>query len=418
MSPRIAYVVKVYPRLSETFIVNEILALEAQGADVSVYSLNPPKDGRFHERLGRVRASVTYLPAMGQAQLLETATEDAALLAPHREMLGRHVWSALESGDLSALRTLGKGLALARELRAAPVDHIHAHFATSAAEAAGIAATLTGLPFSFTAHAKDIYVHDYVDQALRERLEAARFCVTVCDANAAYLRDLAPQARIERVYNGLDLEEFAVPDLSGRSSATILSVGRLVPKKGLDTLLLACAELARRGVPFRCDLAGTGPEEAALRAMIADLELEPRVRLLGAISNEEARRRMGGAAVFALPARITDDGNRDALPTVLLEALATGTPVVSTPVTGIPEIVGEDEAGRLVPPDDPERLADALQELLASTDDRALYGRRGRARAERLFNGAHSARRLLDLFTGTATPAPQPSQVLDAAALR
>jgi glycosyltransferase involved in cell wall biosynthesis len=398
----VGYVLKVYPRHSETFIVNEILELERQGTRVTIFALNPPREGRFHEKLARVRADVHYLPNLTTHELLELLAAKAHELRGIRERLTHAVWQVVESGDLERMKLVAKAVALQLWLRRADVAHLHAHFATSATDVARLAAGFADLPFSFTAHAKDIYCTESAIASLRERMLAARFVVTVCDANRSHLESIAPDARVHRIYNGLDLDEFRPSSRTANAVPEILGVGRLVPKKGFDTLLAACATLSGRGVPFRCRIVGAGPEQAALEAMSGSLGLNGRVSLTGPLANERVRDLMSGADVVALPARVAGDGNRDALPTVLLEALALATPVVSTPVTGIPEIVGDGVAGELVPPDSPERLADALQRLLRDPGDRRMRGAAGRERAELLFDGRVNVGRLLQLFQGSA----------------
>jgi glycosyltransferase involved in cell wall biosynthesis len=400
----VGYVLKVYPRHSETFIVNEILELERRGARVTVFSLNPPREGRFHERLARVQADVHYLPNPTTHELLELLAANAAALRGIRGRLAEAVWQVIDRGDVERIKLVAKAVTLHLALRRTDVAHLHAHFATSATDVAALAARFSDLPFSFTAHAKDIYLGANDVHSLGERMSMARFVVTVCDANRRHLQAIGPDdARVHRIYNGLDLEEFRPRPRRLNAVPEILGVGRLVPKKGFDTLLRACAVLAGRGVPFRCRIVGAGPERDALEAAVGELGLDGRVELTGPLANERVRDLMASADVVALPARIADDGNRDALPTVLLEALALGTPVVSTPVTGIPEIVGDGVAGELVPPDSPDRLADALQCLLRDPAACRARGAAGRERAERLFDGRTNVGRLLDLFRESVT---------------
>ncbi|MGQ0723334.1 MAG: glycosyltransferase [Candidatus Eiseniibacteriota bacterium] len=399
----VGYVLKVYPRHSETFIVNEILQLEQRGARVTVYSLNPPREGRFHEKLARVQAEVTYLPNLTTHELLELLAANPAALREIRGRLAEAVWQVIERGDVERMKLVAKAVALHLALRRTDVAHLHAHFATSATDVASLAAGFSDLPFSFTAHAKDIYLSANDVSSLGEHMRAARFVVTVCDANRRHLEAIGPdEARVHRIYNGLDLEEFLPGPRLANAVPEILAVGRLVPKKGFDTLLRSCAVLAGRGIPFRCRIVGAGPERDALEALSEDLRLGGRVDFTGPLSNERVRQLMASSDVVALPARIADDGNRDALPTVLLEALALGTPVVSTPVTGIPEIVGDGVAGELVPPDSPDRLADALHRLLRDPAACRARGTAGRERAERLFDGRANVGLLLDLFRESA----------------
>lgn len=421
----VGYVLKVYPRLSETFIVNEILELERQGARVTVFSLRLPEEGRFHEKLARVAADVVYLPALTTHDLAAFAVERAAELAPARRRLGGALWDIVSSGDVRRLKYFAQAVALHLEATRRGVQHLHAHFATSSTAVAALASELSGIPFSFTAHAKDIYLDAHDLSLLEDRLRRARFAVTVCDANLRHLRATFGDAgRVERIYNGLDLAELTPPAAKDVNDVpVILGVGRLVPKKGFDTLLDACALLARGGTAFRCRIVGEGPGRAALEDQVRALGLERHVELTGALPNGSVHRMIAGADVMALPCRVADDGNRDALPTVLLEALALGIPVVSTPVTGIPEIAG-DGAGALVPPDNPAALVAELRRFLADPALRTACGTAGRARVERLFDVRRNVARLHELFRESAAGAARASdaaateEALHAASLR
>lgn len=397
----VGYVLKMYPRLSETFIVNEILQLERLGARVTIYSLRAAREGRFHEKLSRVKADVIYLDDRTPVDLLRHVARHRERLEGARDVLAEMLWNEITASDSPSVKLVGKAIDVADDAAARGIDHLHAHFATSAADVARGASRLSGIPYSVTAHAKDIYLDAHDPDRLRSRLRDGAFVVTVCDANRAWIDSVAGEgARVRRIYNGLDLEEFAPRDRRPDGTLRILGVGRLVPKKGFDTLVRSCASLARRGVPFDCRIAGDGEEGDALRRLVAGEGMESHVRFLGPLPNERVREEMHAADVMALPCRITDDGNRDALPTVLLEALALELPFVSTPVTGIPEIAGDEEGGLLVPPDDPEALAEALAALHADPERRLALGRAGRGRALALFDGRRSAADLLSLFRG------------------
>jgi len=364
--PKIAYVVKRYPRFSETFIVNEILAHEAAGWELEIFSLRPPEDTHFQNAISRVRAPVTYLRTEG----LQLDDFWALAARVEREMPG--AWSVMGEGLAggASIRDVCKAVFLAQAARARGLAHLHAHFATSAATVARLAAKLTGLPFTFTAHAKDIF-HESVDPAdLRAKLRDAAAVVTVSDFNVAHLRETfgADAARVRRVFNGLDLALFPYAAPVERPPR-IVAVGRLVEKKGFGDLVEACALLAARGCRFEALIVGSGEEEAALRAKIERTGLQGRVVMAGPRPQSEIIHLVQESAVMAAPCVVGRDGNRDGLPTVLLESMALGTPVVSTAVTGIPEVVRDGETGLLVAESSPAELADALERLL---DDAAL----------------------------------------------
>jgi colanic acid/amylovoran biosynthesis glycosyltransferase len=391
---RIGYVLKRFPRFSETFILNELLALQGQGVQVQVFSLLTPPDERRHARLADLRAPVTYLAKSSGKQRPVIAKDDAALFA---------------GNDEKAIASLqAKAAEVARLAKDAGITHLHAHFASDAATVALLAARIIGGTFSFTAHARDIY-HTYVtpeaDAAKRQaKLREAAFVVTVSDFNAAYLRKLCPEAagHIHRLYNGIDLSLFApsAASVPGR----ILAVGRLVEKKGFAFLIEACAILHARGVVFECQIIGDGPLQDQLGQQITELGLNGQVQLLGPMPQEDLANTFGTASVAVLPCIVTADGDRDGLPTVLLEAMAKALPVVTTTVTGGPEIVAQGETGFLCQPGDALSLADALQDVLAAPFRARAMGAAGRLRAERLFDLSTNVAALATHFAGVTAP--------------
>ena len=383
---RVAYVLKVYPRYSETFILNELLAHERAGVPLEIFSLRPPGDGRFHEAIGLVRAPVSYVPSSNLgAERLWTGLQETARELPA-------TWDALADPAGADARDAAQALSLALEVRRRGVNHLHAHFASAAGRVARLAARIAEATYSVTAHAKDIF-HESVDPAaLRAVLDDATAVVTVSDFNVAHLRELAPAARIERVYNGLDLERYAYTD-PGARPLRVLAVGRLIEKKGFGDLVDACARLAAAGRPVRCDIVGEGELRDVLAARIAAHGLERQVRLLGQLTQDEVRTAIAGSAVLAAPCVVAGDGNRDGLPTALLEAMALGTPCVSTPVTGIPEAIEHERTGLLVGQRAPAALAAALARLLEEPALRSRLAAAARARVEADFelgrNSAH-----------------------------
>lgn len=397
---RTGYVLKVYPRFSETFVVSELRALEATGADLEVVSLRPPTDGRFHAELAQVRAPVTYL-----THPLRRAVDLWALLASARSRLPRLTDALPDLLDVP-VSDAAQAVELALLVQDRGLDHLHAHFGSVATTVARLAARLTGIPYTFTAHAKDIYWEGVEGEDLRRKLRDAAATVTVSDYNLDHLRAAFGQDadRVVRVYNGLDLARFRPSDPSDRP-ARIVAVGRLVEKKGFDVLVDACALLAARGRPVDAVVVGGGALEGELRARVAERALTGAVRLLGPLPQDDVRRVVADSAVLAAPCVIGADGNRDGMPTVVLEAMALGTPVVATPVTGMPEAVREGETGLLVPERDAPALADALARLL---DDGALRRRlatAARTLVEAEFSSARQARQLATLFDRVRTDA-------------
>ena len=391
---RIAYVVKRYPRFSETFIVNEILAHEAAGVAVEVFALYPPNDTHFQDAIARVRAPVTYLTAEG----LRAADLWGAIQQAGAEVPG--LWNHLDLGRGSDARAVYQGALLARELRRRRITHVHAHFATIAAEVARLGATWAGVPYSVTAHAKDIFHESVTSLGLRRVLGDAARVVTVSNHNVDHLTsEVGLDARsVTRIYNGLDLSRFAWqaprPDLPPH----IISVGRFVEKKGLADLVQACALLRSRGVAHRCTLVGGGPLEGSLRDLVAKLGLEEVVHFAGPRPQAEVIAMVRGASLFAAPCRVADDGDRDGLPTVLLEAMALGTPVVATDVVGIPEIVRHGDTGLLVPEGDIDALATAFAQLLGAPSQRMRLSAGARSLIEASFDVERNAAALRDVF--------------------
>lgn len=390
---RIGYVLKMYPRFSETFVLTELLQLQEQGVDFEVFSLRKPADGRFHQALARMTAPVTYVGSAAVRSADLWAALGAARSLPGWDEHHGELW-AVEVGDAA------QALELAELVLTRGITHLHAHFASVSARVARLTALLAGITYSVTTHAKDIF-HDDVDpEDLRRTLSDARTVVAISDYNAAHLTARFPAIadRIVLVRNGLDLTEFVfVPGAAARPRR-IAAIGRLVTKKGFADLLHATALLVARGDDVTVDLVGTGELAGDLGELVTALGLTDRVVLHGAQPQHRVREIVTGAAVLAAPCIVAADGNRDGLPTVLLEAMALGTPCISTPVTGIAEAVRHEQTGLLVPPGDPVSLAMALQRLL---DDRELGERlalAARDLVEQDYDTARQVRRLTATF--------------------
>lgn len=385
---QIAYVLKMYPRFSETFIVNEILELERQDVDVRIYSLRKPDDGRFHASLARVKAGVIYVPQYPQMEPERVQRTHELVCQAFPETYGALRAEVEARQDEFLFKRFVQAGVIAAHLLQHPVDALHAHFASSATRVAAYVHRMIGLPYSFTAHAKDIF-HDEVNpESLRTKMRDARFVVTVSDFNQAYLQGLLNGGKgdVRRLYNGIDLRTFAPDPAVRREPGLILSVGRLVEKKGFEDLIRACAWLREGQVEFRCEIIGTGERREALKALIAELDLEQHVTLVGPRSQDEVLRAYRRATVFALPCIVASDGNRDGLPTVLLEAMAVGLPVVSTRLVGVPEIVEHGVDGLLVEPGDSAALAASLTRVLRDGELRDNLSHAGRRKVGQRFD--------------------------------
>jgi glycosyltransferase involved in cell wall biosynthesis len=281
------------------------------------------------------------------------------------------------------------------------VAHLHAHFATGPALVAMLAHDLVGIPYSFTAHARDIYV-DTPPELLRAEMESARTVVTVSEYNRQYLVSRSPHlnGKVRRIECGLDLDEFRCrwPRAADPGPPVILTVARLVEKKGLVDLILAADLLRRQGHSFRVQIIGDGPLRSTLVARVAERGLEDWITLLGAQPQEVVRAAYERAAIFVLPCVMARDGDRDGLPVALLEAMASGVPVVSTSVVGIPELIDAERDGLIVPPNDAHALAHTLARLLVDPKLRDRLAEAARGKIEERFSIDGSVDRLLTVF--------------------
>jgi len=428
---RVAYVMNGYPRLSETFITHEILQLERLGTALRLYSVKREDEPMVHPVVAEIRSPLTYLP---EASSLSGTTlpqwlkrnlpvfwrANAEVARRHPLRYARTMASALamcwrhrSRGPDGRLRLrkvflkefLQAGQIAADVLRAGDVGHLHGHFCHGVATITWFASRMTGIPFSFTAHAKDIYQTELNPGSLLEqKLGAARFVATCTCANAGVLRarHVRPN-EVHTIYHGLDTDWFSpsprvAPAATG-DAPLILSVGRLVEKKGFDQLVEACARLKRDGVRFDCLIVGErGSAYQAICRLIEERGVADCVRLRSAVAQDELREIYRRAHIFALPCQVMEDGDRDGFPNVLAEAMAMGVPVVSTRVSGIPEMIDDGVHGLLVESRDPGGLADALRALLLDSSLHARLARAGRERICERFDSRRTTIALRDLF--------------------
>ena len=379
-----AIVVKGYPRLSETFIAQEILALERRGIELVIVSLRRPTDRFTHPIHAEIRAPVLYLPEYlheAPGRVLR-AWRKARRLPGYRR--ARATWLADLGRDRTRnrVRRFGQALVLAAEL--GPVESIHAHFLHTPASVARYASVMLGIGWSFSAHAKDVWTTRAWEK--REKLSDARFGVTCTRANLEHLAALAPSPdTVELVYHGLDRERFPsrVAERPARDGSdpsdpvAILSVGRLVDKKGFDDLLEALARLPP-GLAWTLDVAGGGPLDAKLRGQAKALGIGARVRWRGSLPHDRVVEHAAAADLFALASRISAGGDRDGLPNVLMEAQLLGAACIATRVSAIPELIEHEVNGLLVPERDPGALAAALERAIADPALRARLAEAGR----------------------------------------
>ena len=394
---RVGYVVKRYPRYSETFIVTEILAQEAAGLQVEIFALLPPIDTHFQDILAHVKAPVHYLlPEIPKASEMWAGICKTAAIYPR-------VWQELSFAADEEARDLHQAMLLSQKIAARGITHLHAHFASSPTTMAMLASRFTGVPYTFTAHAKDIFHESVQQRDLERKLSGAAAVVTVSNYNRDFLRDNygAAAERVQRIYNGLDLDKLHFVSPAERPPR-IVGVGRLVEKKGFGCLIEACAILKERGRRFECEIVGDGEQEPSLRQMIADLDLSEHVRLIGSRPQAQVFKIIQSGAVFAAPCIIGTDSNRDGLPTVLLESMALGTPCISTNVTGIPEVIRDGQTGLIVPQHDANALAAGLEKLLSDGALRVRLAGAARRLIEGNFDTHRNTQVLREIFTKTA----------------
>ena len=410
----VGYVLKMFPRFCETFVLNEILELERRGVRVVVFSMKVADEALRQPDLERLRAPVTTIPPLRGRGLWQHLAAHVACLARSPGRYRETVAFVRGRRSATAWRKFLVAPFIVQRARAQGIEHLHAHFASGPARQAKFVSLLSGLPFSFTAHAKDLYWEGHnhgKNNKLKKRLRSASFVVVISDFNHRFLRSLnfsVPRRRVLTLYNGIDLERWPLRLPAGRPTPAaaiplLLAVGRLVPKKGFDVLLHACRILKDEGRVFRCLIAGDGPERLRLQQLRDELGLETDVELPGSVPQDRLREElMPRAHVLIQPSVVASNGDQDGIPTVVLEALALGLPVVATPVSGIPEAVADGESGLLVPQNSGQATAAAVARILDDADLAAQLARGGRARVERSFDLRLSVSVLHHLFLNAA----------------
>jgi glycosyltransferase involved in cell wall biosynthesis len=368
-APPLAIVLKGWPRLSETFIAQELVALEEAGLSFELWSLRHPTDVKTHPLHDRLRAPVHYLPEYLRDEPRRVARAmGAAVDLPGFDAAAAAYAADVERDDTpNRRRRWGQACVMAHELPTG-VQGIYAHFLHTPSSVARYAAIMRGLPWSFSAHAKDIWTSP--DWELREKLSAqhhgASFGATCTAFGARHLQTLADDpGRVDLVYHGLDLDRFPAPPARDPrrtdASFSMMSVGRLVEKKGFDNLIEALA-LLPTAVDWHWTHIGGGPLDVELQDRAEKLGLADRITWRGACDQPEVIAAMRKADLFVLPSRVAADGDRDGLPNVLMEAASQMLPILSTPVSAIPEFI-QDGVHGILSDDAPEALADAMRNV-------------------------------------------------------
>ncbi|KQS77049.1 glycosyl transferase [Rhizobium sp. Leaf384] len=412
-SRKIVVILKGYPRLSETFIAQELLGLEQAGLELSLISMRHPTDTKRHPVHDEIRAPVLYLPEYLHHEPLRVLR---GLLAATRRAGFRKAFAAFRRDlvrDVSRnrIRRFGQAAVLAAEWPDGG-GWLHAHFIHTPASVAAYASLLTDIPWTCSAHAKDIWTSP--DWELSDKLAANRWTVTCTETGFQHLRTLAADtATVHLSYHGLDLARFAPfeaarPPRDGSDPSdpvVILSVGRAVEKKGYDLLLTALARLPD-DLAWRFVHIGGGTLARTLKAMATDLGISHRIDWLGAMAQEDVLARYRASDIFALACRIGADGDRDGLPNVIVEAASQRLACISTTISGVPELLSDGETGLLVPPEDPEAIAHALERAIRDPALRASLGLAAERRVRRDFDYHSSITQLRNLFETEWRTAP------------
>jgi len=395
---RVLYVLSQFPSLSETFIVRELQALIDRGVDVRILSLKIPREQIVQPQAAAMVGRVLYPAGSGRTLLAVLATlfrQPAVTLAflviTLFELWRRPV--TLAKSLVAMLRALGR----IDDMRTFAPQLIHAPWATYPATVAWLLSRLLGRPFSFTSRAHDIFIEDHM---MARKLENAALAVTITEYNRRFMARWMPgpgAIPVQVIHSSLNLSELPFVR-SGRLPRKLLSVGRLVPMKGFDILLAAVADLRARGFELSCTVIGEGPERVRLEKLRAVLGLDAVVELPGAMPQGDVVKRMGESTLMVLPCVVAPNGQSDGIPNVLMESMATGLPVISTRISGIPELVEDGVNGRLVPAGDVAALAAAIEALLQDPEQCEAFALAGRRKVESDFDVRIEAGRLLEHF--------------------
>lgn len=411
-------VLKGYPRISETFISNEIRLLEEMGFTIHIYSMRAPRENFAHESIKQIKAGVTYLPSSMILGLPALLWHNARLflrmpkryvdclklmwsrfkLAPKKHTWIKHM---LQGGYIMQKSVIDDGV---------DIGHLHGHFAHTPTTVTMYAAMLADVPFSFTAHAKDIYTQD--PRRFQDKIDLAKFVVTCTKYNERYLNRVSESGKpVHCVYHGINLDLFSP---NGRPTEAkppyrILTVARFVEKKGLDTVLHALAKLRDEGLEFTYTLVGEGSASfnRKIRALVKELGLEDVTTLPGTITHDEVIALLCEADCFTLGCREASDGDRDGIPNVVAESMATGVPVAATDVSGVPELVTHEETGLLCPSNDVDALADILRRILTDQELRATIIPAARQKVHEVFDNKQLIHDLGEIYIKHGVPCEQ-----------
>ena len=400
--PTIAYIEQRFPSLTTTFVYREVFALRDCGFKVETYSIHRPKIDTLSAESLPLAEQTTYLKHLPRRHLFRAHLHWLIRRPQSYFRTLRHVLKASQGKPekrRAFLHFIG-GVMLAYDSELKDVQHIHAHFSTVGASLALVAANIRGISFSFTAH-NSLFIEHHL---LRLKIEEARFIAAISNYTHQYIAQLtgndpAVATKTHIVRCGIDTNKFRPVFHHPTTPPTVIAVAQLVERKGLRVLIEACSELAMQGQPFKCRIVGSGEQREELQQLISTLGLQKQVQLMGAIKQEALRQQLAQATVFALPCIVAEDGDVDGIPVALMEAMAIGVPVVSTAVSGIPDLIEDGVTGRLVPEKDATALALVLGELLNDLEQCERLREAARQFVTEQFNIEQTSRQIAALFT-------------------
>ncbi|CCO24698.1 glycosyltransferase family 4 protein [Maridesulfovibrio hydrothermalis] len=407
--PVLAMILKGYPRISETFISNEIRLLEQRGVKIHIISMRKPREDFTHKSISEIKAEVSYLPSSieGCLEGLFGSTDMNAGLKDPRygqdsEFTDRidKIWKVYKDtgSEASFKHMLQAEFIVQKVLPGSEIFHFHAHFAHSPCSVARNVSRLSGLPFSFTAHAKDIYTQK--PEKVTAKISEAKFAVTCTGYNCNYLESIAPAGKpIHKVYHGIDLNLFSSDkEFTSGAPYEIFTVARFTPKKGLPTVFKALKKLDDRGIDFSYKIVGDGDDRESTLAILDELGIADKCTWLGTKTHEEVLELYRKADLFAIGCEIAENGDRDGIPNVLAESMAMSVPVVATTVSGIPELVEHGKTGLLVEPRDHESMADAMEKMLTDQEFRKSVIPAAKERVHEIFDNRYWINKLADVY--------------------
>ena len=400
-------ILKGYPRISETFISNEILLLESLGFNIHIVSMRNPRESFTHESVEQIKAKVDYLPSTILKHIWTLLYHNTGLMTKRPAVY----FNALKKALVRWLRTrksatlkhlLQAGYLVHKCMPGKQIVHFHSHFAHSPTSVAMFSSILSGLPFSFFAHAKDIYTSD--ERQLKEKIDMARFVVTCTRYNKRFLSSLAGKSTtpIFCVYHGINLDYFnnSRPAIECTPPYRLLTVARMTEKKGIDDIYHALVILKKQGIKFEHALIGEGDDRQKIENLISQLGLEKETRLLGTMTHEQVIHFYSDSDLFVLGCRIAENGDRDGIPNVMAESMAMQLPVVATDVSGLPEFLEDGVTGLMVPQKNPEALAKAIQKALLDPGLRKTVTRTARQRIVNDFDNKKLIPQLASIYAG------------------